>query len=316
MVLRVSLRLRRVHHGQRAQIARAVAHYHGDAPVDVVVVHVHRKDAFERFRMVVAEQEERDEHNAQHNRPNEESRRRPLDPTGRQTAEHRKHVERQEAGDGGEHVGRHNSHELPLTQRLDVGVDGGEDGERYEEDEKHVEELHGRLLEDGPVRRARVGSNSTRATRLLLLLLAHDLVVPIELIQRHGEVSVEAQQDDEHRCDEVINRRLANRRPDGAGQDVDDGGERAADVGAEHDRASVLGRQFRCHSVRGVLENSAGHVEDHHRPHRHPEERSGPVRRVHHRQNDGDEENDDFDDQAPNDTLREVAAVRMEGGRK
>lgn len=121
-------------------------------------------------------------------------------------------------------------------------------------------------------------------------------MVAVELVQRHREVRVEAQQDHKHRSYEIIDGGLTHRRKNRAGQDADDRRERSADVRAEHDGARVLWRKLCRHSVSRVLEDAAGHVENDDRHHRHPEERAGPFTRVDHRQYDGDEKDDDFDD--------------------
>lgn len=86
---------------------------------------------------------------------------------------------------------RHNSEEIPLVQFLDVGVKDWENGKRHEKDEEHVEELHERLFEDGPVWWACINIYA-RATRFLLLLFTHDLVIAVKFVQRHGEVGVKA----------------------------------------------------------------------------------------------------------------------------
>lgn len=152
----ICLRAGRVHHGERAQVAGTVAHDDGDAPVDVVIVDVHRKNALDSHRLIVAKQKQRNKNSSQHHRPHEESRRRPFHPRRSQTAQHRENVECQEASDVSEHFRRNNSHEVRLIGLHDVGVHCRKHGERHEEDEEHVKELHRRLLEDSPIRRARV----------------------------------------------------------------------------------------------------------------------------------------------------------------
>ena len=140
-------------------------------------------------------------------------------------------------------------------------MDAWEDGQRDKEDEENIEQLHGGFLKDSPVRRTCVDVNS-RATCFLLLLLTHHLVVAVEFVQGHGEVSVKAEQNNKHRCDKVINCGLPHRRPDGARKNADDGCECSADVGPENDSAGVLWGKFGCHPVSCVLKNPPSHVED------------------------------------------------------
>lgn len=75
----------------------------------------------------------------------------PFDPRRGQAAQHGKHIKREEAGDGREQMRWHNCEEIPVVQLLDIGVKDWEHRQRHEKYEKHVEKLHGGLLEDGPV---------------------------------------------------------------------------------------------------------------------------------------------------------------------
>lgn len=78
-------------------------------------------------------------------------------------------------------------------------------------------------------------------------------------VQRQRKVRVKAQQQHEHGADEIVDGRRSLRLGEHAAQDLDDGRERAADVGTEHHGASVLERKFGGHSVDGVLVDAAGH---------------------------------------------------------
>lgn len=63
------MRARSVHHRQRTQIARAVAHDDGDSPVDVVISDEDWQNTINIQGPVVAEQEKWDEHGSKNDRP-------------------------------------------------------------------------------------------------------------------------------------------------------------------------------------------------------------------------------------------------------
>lgn len=118
LVLWIVLWTWRVHHRQWTQVAWSIAHDHGYAPVNVVVVNVNGQITRDTQRLIVAEKEKWDESSTENHRPDEESWRRllrnnkypcglalyhlsthPFHPRCGQTAKHRKHVERKEARD-------------------------------------------------------------------------------------------------------------------------------------------------------------------------------------------------------------------------
>lgn len=172
----------------------------------------------------------------------------PFHPRRRQASQHREDVEREEASNGHEQFPWHDPQELAFANLLDVRVNRREDRQGHEESEEHVEELHERLSEDEEVRRAGLHVDA-RSRGLLLLLLAHHLVVAVELVQRHGEVRVEAQQNDENSCDEEVYGRLPHRGPNGPGENADYSRKSAADVGTEHHGSGVFRGKLSSHSV-------------------------------------------------------------------
>lgn len=327
LILRVCLWTWCIHHCQRAQITGAVAHDYCKNPVNVVVVDVNGKITRDSQWMVVTEKEERDEGSTENDWPYKESGWRlwknnkwpvsaqrhlsthPFHPRCSQAAKHRKNVERKEARDGCEEMCGNNSEKLFACVRLlNFRVNSRENRQRHEKDEENVKKLHEWFLEDLPVRRTCVDVDAW-TTCFFLLLLAHHLVISIEFVQGHSKVCVKAEKDDEHCRDEVINRCFAHWRPDGTGKDADDCCKSSTDVRAQHDSSSVLWRKLCCHSISRVLENSTGHVENNNWSHCCPEESAWPCWRVNHCQDDGDEKDDNFYDQTPNDTFREITTV-------
>ena len=134
-------RLRSIHHAQAAQVTVREAKEHDAEDEQPFVCEEMRVNV----RLVVGEQEERNEQYAQEDRQPETLRRWRLDVVRQNVADHREEIEVKETADRTEKFA---AEKEALVVCLDFGDNGRKQQQRDEESEKDVETLNAAVLQD------------------------------------------------------------------------------------------------------------------------------------------------------------------------